>query len=66
MDKLQILKEKADLVKSAEYQKIRQYQIETIINLSTSDIDEKELKGMLKLIRKTDSWADEYEKKINK
>lgn len=66
MDKLQILKEKSELVKSAEYQKIRQYQIETIVSLSNSDIDEKELKGMLKLIRKTDLWNEEYEKKTNK
>lgn len=63
---LEILKKKADLIKSAEYREIRQYQIEKIIDLSTSDIDEKELKGMLKMIKHTDNWADEYESKIKK
>lgn len=63
---LETLKKKADLIKSAEYREIRQYQIEKIIDLSTSDIDEKELKGMLKIIKYTDNWADEYESKIKK
>ena len=61
-----ILKEKADLATSEIYHKIRQYQLEKIISLSTSDIEGVELKAMLKLIKHTDSWADEYEKKVKK
>lgn len=66
MNELEILKDKADLVNSETYNKIRAYQIEKIIELSTSDIDEKELKGMLKFIKYTDNWADDYEKKLKK
>lgn len=64
MNELEILKEKAELVSSVEYKKIRSYQIEKIIDLSTSEIDEKELKGMLKLIKTSDNWQNDYEKKL--
>ncbi len=64
MNELEILKEKAELVSSNEYKKIRSYQIEKIIDLSTSEIDEKELKGMLKLIKNTDNWQSDYDKKL--
>ncbi len=64
MNELDILKEKSELIKSDEYKKIRSYQIEKIIDLSTSEIDEKELKGMLKLIKNTDNWINDYEKKL--
>lgn len=64
MNELDILKEKSELIESDEYKKIRSYQIEKIIDLSTSEIDEKELKGMLKLIKNTDNWLNDYEKKL--
>lgn len=64
MNELEILKEKAELISSNNYKKIRSYQIEKIIDLSTSEIDEKELKGMLKLIKNTDNWQSDYEKKL--
>lgn len=64
MDEIEILKEKANLVETSEYKKIRSYQVERIIDLSTSDIDEKEIKGMLKLIKSTDNWKNDFEKKL--
>lgn len=63
MTDIEILQERADLIKSAQYKKIREYQLEKIVDLSSSDIDEKELKGMLKLIKHTDSWLNDYENK---
>lgn len=66
MDELEILKEKAELVFGSDYQKIKNYQIEKIITLSTSSIEPLELKGMLKLIAYTDNFKQEYEKKVKK
>lgn len=63
MTDIEILQERADLIKSAQYKKIREYQLEKIVDLSSSDIDEKELKGMLRLIKHTDSWLNDYENK---
>lgn len=63
MTDIEILQEKADLIKSAQYKKIREHQLEKIVDLSSSDIDEKELKGMLRLIKHTDSWLNDYENK---
>lgn len=63
MTDIEILQEKADLIKSAQYKKIREYQLEKIVDLSSSDIDEKEIKGMLRLIKHTDSWLNDYENK---
>lgn len=66
MDELEILKEKAELVSGNDYQKIRNYQIDKVIALSTSNIEPLELKGMLKLISYTDNFKQEYEKKVKK
>ena len=64
MNELEILKEKSNLAKSEQYKKIRQYCLEKIIDLSTSEIEEKELKGMLKMIKNVDNWQGDYEKKL--
>lgn len=66
MDELEILKEKAELVSGSDYQKIKNYQIDKIIALATSNIEPLELKGMLKLISYTDNFKQEYEKKVKK
>lgn len=66
MNELDILKEKAELVSGMEYRKIKDYQIEKIITLAISNIEPLELKGMLKLIAYTDSFKQEYEKKLKK
>lgn len=63
-EELKILKEKVELVQSDIYKKIRNYQIEKIITLTNTD--PLEVRGMMKLIKYTDSWIDEYNKNNNK
>lgn len=62
-EELKILKEKADLVQSDIYKKIRNYQIEKIITLTSTD--PLEVRGMMKLIKHTDSWLEEYNNNNN-
>jgi len=63
---MQMLKLFKEAVDSAEYQLIRERQVEMIIGLAQSNIDPVELKGMMKLIAKTDTWRDEYDKELKK
>ena len=60
------LKEKAELAQSEQYKKVRKYQLDKIVSLSTSQIKSSELKGMLKQIASTDSWVSDYEKELKK
>jgi hypothetical protein len=53
-----LIVEKYELVKSKEYQRIRQLQLELI--LQNRNIEPLELRGMLKLIAKTDEWENEF------
>jgi len=66
MADMQMLKLFKEAVDSAEYQLIRERQVEMIIGLAQSNIDPVELKGMMKLIAKTDTWRDEYDKELKK
>lgn len=66
MNDFEELKLKADLVQTEQYKQIRQFQIDKIITLANSNIEPLELKGMLKLIAKTDCWKSEYETYIKK
>lgn len=63
--KLKYFKYKKDLVDSEQWKQIRAEQLNKIVELSTSNIDEKELKGMLKLIAKTDNWSNKYDTYVN-
>lgn len=56
------LKRKAELVESEEYKEIQKHQISMILSLANSNIEPLELKGMLKLINKTELWLNEWEK----
>lgn len=60
------LKEKADAVQSTAYSIVKKHQMEMIVSLGTSNIEPLELKGMLKLINKTDTWVDDYEKALKR
>lgn len=60
------IQRKYDIVSSEEYKEFRQYQLDKIVRLSTSQIEPLELKGMLKLISYTDSWVDDYNKELKK
>ena len=53
-------RDKYDLVSSSSYKKIKEFQIEIIIGLAKADYDEKEIRGMLKLIGKTDDWKRDF------
>lgn len=66
MADLATLKLFKEAVESAEYQLIRERQIEMIIGLANSNIEPLELKGMLKLIAKTDTWQGDYDKELKK
>lgn len=66
MADLATLKLFKEAVESAEYQLIRERQVEMIIGLANSNIEPLELKGMLKLIAKTDTWQGDYDKELKK
>lgn len=53
-----------DLTNKEVYNLIIDEQIEMLLELSTTNIDEKEFKGMAKLIQKTGNWKKEYEKRL--
>ncbi|MEI7474696.1 MAG: hypothetical protein WCK67_07940 [bacterium] len=59
IDKELILK-KRNLLISKEYQEIRTYQLNHIVNQANSTIDPLIIKGMLKLIADTDKWEDDF------
>lgn len=56
------MRDKFYLVTSSEYKKIRQEQLEMIIDMAKTEIDPLEIKAMLRLIAKTDRWEEEFEK----
>ena len=58
---LDIYKEKAELAKSSQFLRIRQFQMEEILSVSNANIDPAEIRGMLKLIKRTDDWVRDYE-----
>jgi len=60
-EKFELAKFKASLISGGTYKDIRDLQLKKILELSKSDIEPLELKGMLKLIASTDNWAKEFE-----
>lgn len=64
MSELEELKKFKAAVASAEYQLIRNRQIEMIVGLASSNIEPLKLQGMLQLIAKTDTWQTEYDNKL--
>lgn len=57
-----LLVEKFNLVDSAAYKRIKEFQLENILKLANSDIEPLILKGMLKNIADTDKWETEFMK----
>ncbi|MCR5266780.1 MAG: hypothetical protein K6E29_09360 [Cyanobacteria bacterium RUI128] len=53
-----------DLANSEVYELIKEQQIEMLLEYATTNIDEKEFKGMAKLIAKTGGWKKDYKKKL--
>lgn len=64
-EKFDIAKVKAMLASSQTYQSIKNYEIEKILELSSTNIEPLELKGMLKLVAWVDGWNKEFER-LNK
>lgn len=60
-EKFDTAKYKASLVASSFYKEIRDLQIKKCLELSKSNIEPLELKGMMKLIATTDDWEKEFE-----
>lgn len=59
---LDLLQKKAELIEGNDYKRIRQLQLERIVNLSNTQIDPVIFKGMVKMIYDTDQWKDDYTK----
>ena len=53
-----------DLTNSDVWELIIEQQIEILLDLAVTNIDEKEFKGMAKLIAKTGNWKKDYDKKL--
>lgn len=63
-EELKFLQLKADLAKSPDCLKLREIMLDMVFDYSTGDIDEKELKGMVRLLAKTRNWDKELDIKI--
>jgi len=57
-----IRRDRAELVQSEEYKKIKKQQLEMIISYAASNGEPLEIRGMLKLIGKTDEWLSDFRK----
>ncbi len=53
-----------NLAHSVVYEFIIEQQIEMLLDYATTNIDEKEFKGMAKLIAKTGEWKKDYKNKL--
>lgn len=54
------------LVTSENYKKIREQQLNMIVSMASSNLDALEIRGMLRLIGKTDEWKEDFIKLKNK
>lgn len=67
MTDLDLLTEKNNLINTPVYKRIRELQLNNIVELANSQTDPLIIKGMLKNIYDTDKWENEFklEKKKN-
>lgn len=63
---LKVLQKRADLVCSETYKEIANFQYKKILEWSKSSIEDKEIRGMLRLIEWTNSIPDELENFIKR
>ena len=63
-DKLAELELKAKLAQSKDCKQFREILLNTVFDYSVGDIDEKELKGMVRLLAITRDWDKKLDKKI--
>lgn len=55
-----LARDRFDLVATETYKKIRENQLNMIVDFSKSNCEPLELRGMLRLIGKTDDWRDDF------
>lgn len=55
-----IKRSRYELVTDDIYKKIKAHQLEMVLECARANYDPLELRGMLKLITKTDSWKEEF------
>lgn len=60
MADLDLLTEKYNLVSSPEYKRIRELQLNSIVEMANKQIDPLIIKGMLKNINDTDNWENDF------
>lgn len=63
-DKLELLDKKARLAQSADCIELREVLLNMIFDYSLSDIDDKEVRGMLRLLANTRDWDKKRDKKV--
>ncbi|MBQ6516801.1 hypothetical protein IJI31_06440 [bacterium] len=63
MDKEEEFKQKLsryELVSTEQYKKLREKQLDLIVEKASSNYDAMEIRGMLKLIAFTDEWKNDF------
>lgn len=63
-DKLELLDKKARLAQSADCIELREVLLNMVFDYSLSDIDDKEVRGMLRLLANTRDWDKKRDKKV--
>ena len=62
----ELIAEKNRLIQTKEHKRVRELQLNDILQLSLGNTDPTEIKGMLKLIKLTDNWGNEFNKLAKK
>ncbi len=60
MADLDLITEKNNLVNSPVYKRIRELQLNSIVEMANKQIDPLIIKGMLKNINDTDNWENDF------
>lgn len=53
-------RDRFNLVSSDFYKELRKQQLDVIVKLSMADVEPLEIRGMLRLIGKTDEWKADF------
>lgn len=66
MYKEDVLRTKYELVTSEDYKKLRELELNFIVDISNSQLSAETLRGMLLLINERDKWEKDYLKECKK
>ena len=53
-------RDRFELVNDEKYKKIKTHQLEMVLECARANYEPLEIRGMLKLIAKTDGWKDDF------